>query len=111
LDVKYTFEYLAACIGGYTMCLEDSLMSYQCGVSSLYFMSAVSNAVGSVSVGRSKIQCSSIDDKANSKKKHSPGIPTVLVAPGMAPWMIVQTVCGMAFLQPFRGRYPWVAQG
>ncbi len=44
------------------------------------------------------------------QKKHSPGIPTVLVAPRMAPWMIVQTVCGMAFLQPFQGRYPWVAQ-
>ena len=69
------------------MCLEDSLMSYQCGVSSLYFMSAVSNAVGSVSVGRSKIQCSStlaafiplqytytqtsVDNKANSKKSTS----------------------------------------
>ena len=69
------------------MCLEDSLMSYQCGVSSLYFMSAVSNAVGSVSVGRSKIQCSStlaafiplqytytqtsIDNKANSKESTS----------------------------------------
>ena len=45
---------------GVWMCLEDSLMRYKCGVSSLYFMSVVLNAVGSVSVqGRSKIQCCS----------------------------------------------------